>query len=163
VARTLIVGLGLGALPLVLGVDLGALHDLDHHLDGIARSKFGHTPLRRDGLDLATLEIVDEGHGSHGPGPRSGMTPPRPPAQGREPRQAGSAEIAPAFSANSAGMSMGSCLPWAELGAAGTPPHHARWTPNRSRPHMLRGWKRPLSPPPDPGRRRQAACGQWSA
>src|SRR5215471_4102464 len=64
--RALVLLLGLGALPLVLGVGLGAFHHLDHHLDRIAGGEFRHTPLRRDGFHLTTLKIVNDGHGSHG-------------------------------------------------------------------------------------------------
>ena len=55
-ALILFFGLALRLL-LVLGVGLGAFHDLDHHLDGVAGCELGHPALGRDRIDLPALEV----------------------------------------------------------------------------------------------------------
>ena len=66
--REVLVDAGAGAADddalVGLGADVIALDDLHHHLDGVAGAEFGHAALRRDGVHLLALDLLDNVHGA---------------------------------------------------------------------------------------------------
>jgi hypothetical protein len=52
----------LDLLLLVFGVGFGGFDDFHHHFDGVAGAKFGDAALRKNGVHLLALELLDKVH-----------------------------------------------------------------------------------------------------